>query len=368
MLDFTSALYLGFRHATYSLRPWEALTLGRPAALRELPEANSVAAELARLQGCEAATLVPSTLHLFWDLFHGFGRDNVALLCDGGMYPIARWGAERAAARGVPLHTFPHHDTAALARLATHTRLARRRPIVVADGYCPGCGRAAPIRSYADVARRCDGFLVLDDTQALGVLGQSPTDTNPYGSGGGGSLRWHGTFGPQIVVGSSLAKGFGVPVAVLAASAEVVDRFRTRSETRVHSSPPSAAAIAAASHALTVNRTHGDALRGRLVHLVSRLRHWLSRAGGLMRSAGRFPVQSLCLATGGSAALALLYERLLQNGVRAVLTRACGSASVRLTFLLTARHEIADVDAAGRVLLRVSDASRGHLPDRLGVP
>ena len=48
---------------------WEALTLGRPAALQEPPDADAVASELARLQGCEAGALLPSTLHLFWDLF-----------------------------------------------------------------------------------------------------------------------------------------------------------------------------------------------------------------------------------------------------------------------------------------------------------
>ena len=33
MLDFTSALYLGMRHAHETLRPWAQLTTGRPAAL-----------------------------------------------------------------------------------------------------------------------------------------------------------------------------------------------------------------------------------------------------------------------------------------------------------------------------------------------
>ena len=32
MLDFTSALYLGLRHGSGSLRPWSALTTGVPAA------------------------------------------------------------------------------------------------------------------------------------------------------------------------------------------------------------------------------------------------------------------------------------------------------------------------------------------------
>ena len=92
------------------------------------------------------------------------------------------------------------------------------RPIVVADGYCPRCGRVAPIPAYADIARCSGGYLVLDDTQALDILGEAPNHANPYGRGGG-SLRWHATFGPHIVVGTPLAKGFGAPLAVLSGSA-----------------------------------------------------------------------------------------------------------------------------------------------------
>ena len=359
MLDFTSALYLGLRHPSVALGSWEALTLGRPAAVHEPPGTEAVASELAQLQGCEAAMLVPSTLHLFWDLFRVLGREDVALLCDAGMYPIARWGTERAAAMGVPIHTFPHHDPATLARLARQMVRANLRPIVVADGYCPACGKVAPIASYADIARRAGGYLVLDDTQALGILGSSPSPANPYGDGGGGSLRWHATFGSHIVVGSSLAKGFGAPLAVLSGSRAVIGRFHDQSETRVHCSPPSVAAIRAAQRALDVNRKHGEGLRARLARLVSRLRHCLARAGFTNRPCLPFPIQSFSSPQWAHAAI--LHQHLLRSGVRALLTRACNGIASRLTFLLTAQHRLADVDSVGRVLARLVGETDDHL-------
>jgi 8-amino-7-oxononanoate synthase len=359
MADFTSALYLGLEHASNTLPGWDALTLGRPAALREPPGAEVVAAELAQLQGLPAATLLPSTLHLFWDLFRVLGSERVALLCDAGMYPIARWGVERAAAMGMPVKTFPHHDAGTLARLALLAAEANRKPVVVTDGYCPGCGKAAPIRAYAEIARRRDGYLVLDDTQALGVLGHSPGPANPYGDGGGGSLRWHGTFGPHIVVGSSLAKAFGAPLAALSGSRELIDRFREQSETRLHCSPPSVAAIRAAQHALQVNRKHGEGLRARLARLVSRLRHWLARAGFTNGPGLPFPVQSFSSPQWPHAAI--LHQHLLRSGVRALLTRVCNGITARLTFLLTARHRLADIDSAGRVLARLVGETDDHL-------
>src|SRR5262245_11073667 len=97
MTDFASSLYLGMQHASSTLGHWPALTLGRPAALAEPPGADEVAAHLARLQGAQAATLLPSTLHLFWDLLRLLGRGaRAVLLLDSGAYPILHWAAEGA--------------------------------------------------------------------------------------------------------------------------------------------------------------------------------------------------------------------------------------------------------------------------------
>lgn len=268
MLDFTSALYLGFRHPGGSSPPWEALTLGRPAALQEPPGAVAVAAELAALQGCEAATLLPSTLHLFTDLFGILGRQDAMICVEATTYAIARWGVQRGASPDIPVYTFPGGDADALERLVDGAAGHRRRPLIVCDALRPGSDRQPPLARYAALAARHCGCLVLDDTQALGVLGQGASAGAPLGWGGGGSLRRHALGGAHIVVGASLAKGFGVPVAVLAGSDALMRRFKANSQTRLHASPPSVAVIHAAMHALALNRQCGDTLRLRLSRRV----------------------------------------------------------------------------------------------------
>ncbi len=342
MLDFTSALYLGQRHPSSSLRAWSALTTGKPAALGTPPSATAVAADIAALHGCERATLVPSTLHLFWDLFGVLARDPVRIYMDAGSYAIARWGVERAAARGVPVRCFPHHDAAALASLIAQDRNAGRRPIVVADGFCPTCGGAAPVAEYLRCVEHARGHLVLDDTQALGVLGELASTGAPYGRGGGGSLPWQSIKSPDVIVGSSLAKGFGVPMAVLAGNAAMIRRFEEHGETRMHCSPPSLAVLHAAEHALAVNRTHGDRLRQHLAQLVRRFRAGL-RALGLAADGGLFPVQTL--RPFGMAAEAL-HLRLFRLGIRTILIRQCRGIGARIAFLITALHRPADIDQA----------------------
>ena len=199
-----------------------------------------------RCRAAKRQRLLPSTLHLFWDLFRVLDGEQTGscTMPDSIRSRGGAWNGRRGSAcRSAP---FAHHDAAALARLIGRMARAKLRPIVVADGFCPSCGAPAPIRAYAELARRAGGYLVLDDTQALGILGEQPSDSNPYGTGGGGSLRWHGVFGPHIIVGSSLAKGFGVPLAALSGSRALIERFREHSETRIHCSPPSVAAIHAA--------------------------------------------------------------------------------------------------------------------------
>ena len=341
MIDFTSALYLGMRHPHQSLTPWKELTTGRPAALESPRQAERLARQLARLLGCERATLGTSTLHLFWDLFEVLARDPIAIYTDAGVYPIARWGVERVAARRAPTTDFASHSPAALQGFLHRDRRSGCRPVVVTDGLCPGNGRMAPLPEYLRLVRAHGGYLVVDDTQALGILGHRPRPNLPYGSGGAGTAAWYGIEGPELVVASSLAKGFGAPLAVLAGSGELISRFERLSSTRTHSSPPSLASISAGESALAINSSQGDDLRHRLLRLVRRFRAHLKQLG-LSASGGLFPVQTLNPIAG--LEMKRLHCRLLARGVRTVLRRARNGWDAKLSFLITMLHTQADID------------------------
>ena len=343
MLDFTSALYLGLRHPSWSLRPWSQLTTGVPAALASTPDAQPVAYQLAQLQGCEHGVLGTSTFHLFWDLFGILGRRPVVVYVDAGVYPIARWGVERAAARGVRVREFAHHDAEELRSRLKQDGRGRLRPLLVTDGFCLGCGKPAPLSAYLDSLRACGGGLIVDDTQALGIFGYSPSPEAPYGQQGGGMLPQLQIAGPDVLAISSLAKGFGAPVAVLSGSRAAVEEFKAGSETRVHCSPPSLAVIRAAEHALRVNRKQGDRLRLRLAHLVTRFRDRAQKAG-FQFTGGLFPVQTL--APLSKSDTLHLHDRLLHRGIRTILRRTPHGHGPRISFVITARHTPEAIDHA----------------------
>ena len=335
MLDFTSALYLGLHYPSSSLRSWQQLTTGAPAALLESAATAPIARALAELQGCEAAVLATSTLHLSWDLFSLLTEQHVTIFMDAGVYPITRWGVQRAAMGGAQVRTFPHYDASALKRGLASSSSSGRRPVIVTDGFCPNCGRVAPLADYLALARTGAGLLVADDTQSLGILGQSPSAAMPYGRGGGGSLRWSGIGGPEALIFSSLAKGFGVPLAVLAGSRAWIQKFKAKSLTRVHCSPPSVAALRAAQQALELNRKCADALRRRLAQLVSRFQAEL-QALGICTRGGRFPVQTLVLPRHINPVV--FHGDLERCGLRAVLRKAGNNAPPQVTLILNARQ------------------------------
>jgi 8-amino-7-oxononanoate synthase len=353
MLDFTSALYLGLRHPGRSLPQWSQFTTGVPSVLASPPGAQKVAHQLAQLQGCERGLLGPSTFHLFWDLFGMLARYPATIYYDSALYPIARWGVERAAARGNVTFKLPHYDPDAFRSSLRKNARKQDRPILVTDSYCPACGKAAPLREYLEILRSYGGRLIVDDTQALGIFGHSATLSVPYGYEGGGMLPHLEIDGRDVMVISSLAKAFGVPVAVLSGSKAAVKEFEANSETQMHCSPPSIPVIHAAQHALQLNRQHGDKLRLRIAALIERFRDRANTAG-FRFTGGLFPVQTLAPISGTNTRH--LHERLLQQGVRTVLRKALHGDGPRISFVITARHTPATIDRAITALAEAAAA------------
>jgi 8-amino-7-oxononanoate synthase len=309
-----------------------------------------VAADLARLLGCESATLGTSTLHLVFDLFDVLSGEGVAILADGGCYPILIWGLEHAAARGVPVGRFPSHQPDALARRLARGRRSGLRSVVVTDGLCPFTGRAAPLGDYLRLVQAEGGLLVVDDTQAMGIIGADPSAAAPLGLGGGGTPAWLGVQGPGLVLVSSLAKGLGAPLAVLAGGRWPIERVERLGPTRVHCSPPSAAHIAAAAHALGLNRHQGDALRHRLTLAVRRFRQPVL-AAGIEVEGGPFPVQTPLL----GAAAESVHRALLAAGIRTLLRESAPPAPPALSFLIAATHRPWEIDRAAESVVRFAE-------------
>jgi 8-amino-7-oxononanoate synthase len=348
VLDFRSAGYLGIQHASEDLGRWQHLTTGVPAAVCEQEPTAAVAAALARLQGTETAILARSTLHAFVDCCAVLA-DRGGILIDSAAYPVARWAAEAAGGRGVPVEEYDHLDPDDLRRKLRAARWRQGHPVVITDGQCAGCGRPTPLDALAATTHEAGGTLLIDDTQSLGILGRWPTAADPWGVGGGGSLRFNEIAGPGVAAVSSLAKAFGAPLTVLAGPTAIIDRLQSDGPCRAHTSPPTMADLSAAAQALVINRRNGDERRRRLVDLIRHLRRTLL-SQGLEPDGGCSPIQQLELSCANpQRVLAYLRER----DILALLTSAECRPPTALTLVLTAGHRLADVDRLADVLSEI---------------
>ena len=151
-------------------------------------------------------------------------------------------------------------------------------------------------------------------------------------------------------MGASLAKAFGAPLAIAERRAETLERIARDGETRIHTSPPSAADIAAGRNAVAAQPGARRSPRARLVRLVEQLRKELRKLGLQPRSELPIPMQTIAMPSlrAAKAALASLDE----NGIRALVTRSCREELPSLTLLITARHASADISRAVAALAR----------------
>lgn len=347
MLDFTSALYLDFSHPQHQLPYWASLTAGKPAALREPLLARQLGGEMARMQGLEAGLIGPSTLHLFWDLFGMLDPDKYVIFSDHLLYPVGQSGVERAKGNGMKVVLFRHLSSQHLRHsLAVHTPLGKK-PLIVTDGWCPRCGKPAPLSNYLQLIRPLGGLLVLDDTQGMGLLGENPSIRMPYGLGGGGILKWLQISGPDIITISSWAKAFGVPVAALCGSREWINYYKRKSSSRISSSPVSNAHLSAAQAAIDLNRRTGDARRQLLLRKILFFQKRMQLSPRKLKG-GIFPMQTLVCQ---DKDMAIRYHKYLaEAGIKTALLAPHVDEKIAILFLLRAKHRFSALAGVKQIL------------------
>lgn len=329
------------------------MTTGVPSVFWEPPEALDTAARLARLQGCQAALLGPSTLHLFLDLLPILATPPCVIYLDSDTYPIARWGAERAAAHEAKVCSFRHQSSRDLARhLERHH--PKQKAIIMCDGVSARSGNPAPLTEYLSLLP-VNGWLVVDDTQALGLLGKNSCPQVPYGLGGGGTAQFHGLVDERLVLVCSLAKSFGTRLAVLSGSEKLINHFAKSSETRIHCSPPAWPEILAAHQSLSINARQGNHLRNKLAGLV-RLFQAKLNARELQTESNLFPVQNLKLI---NVSARLLHEALRREGIQTLLRQTSRlNGQMQVSLVINTRHTPAEVDHTASVIIKIVNQLR----------
>jgi 8-amino-7-oxononanoate synthase len=328
------------KHEITELMKWGQITTGVPAALHETALSRQIGNRIAQMQGLETGVLAPSTLHLYWDLYGMLINKDVTIFVDEKVYPVSKYGIERLMVTGRSINLFKHLNANHLRENIRRKLRRNTTPIVITDGWCPQCGKAAPLQEYIELVSPLAGKVIIDDTQAFGVL-EEKKYKGTYGVCGGGILKWLGIQSPFVVTIVSLAKGFGVPVAVISGKNSFVREFIEKSETRINSSPPSLAHLMAAMNALKINHLSGEERRMNLLMNVLTFKQVMKNLG-LGLTGGMFPVQSINNLN--YATSIKLYEKLKGDQIRTVLVSGHFNSRPALCFILRSNHMAADFE------------------------
>lgn len=218
-LNFSGSSYLGLGgHATLvaagidALRRYGAQTpLARHYGF-QLGANLDVEAEARRFFGVDGAMFF-GTGYLFGLIaLPGLAPLGHAIFLDDHAHYSLRDGAR---ASGLPMYSFQHRDAKDLAEVMARTLAPGERPIIATDGMFATYGSVPPLKVYAELIAKRDGWLVVDESHAFGCLGAT----------GCGAVEAAGLTRERVVAGGSVAKSFGAHGGIAIGDAAVIERL-----------------------------------------------------------------------------------------------------------------------------------------------
>lgn len=235
---------------------------------------------------------------------------------------------------GAALRVYPHSDADRLEEVLKERRGRYRRAMVVTEGVFSMDGDLPPLPRIAEITRRHDAWLLVDDAHGTGVFGEQ----------GRGSLEHFGMETKEILQMGTLSKALGSQGGYLAGPRAAVELLRNRARSFIYTTAPAPACSAAALAALQVVRREPD-LRRRLWENV---RRWTSGLEGLgwdliSKTSPIVPVR-----VGGNRETMALAKALEEAGLYAPAIRppTVPEGSARIRTSLTSLHTAGDLDEA----------------------
>jgi 8-amino-7-oxononanoate synthase len=363
LTDFASCNYLGFDldpeiidGIPEFLRRWGT----HPSWARMIASPilfQQIEAELADLLGVGDVLTLPSLTHIHNNVLPVLGAGGT-LLVDNRAHRTIHDGAFIAKGRGATVRRFRHNDVEQVERLLKAAPPGPR--LICMDGINSMTGNPPDLPAFADLARRHDALLYIDDGHGFGVVGErSVTESSPYGSRGNSVVRHLGETYDNLILAAGMSKAYSSPLAFVACSTEVKRLIKVAAPSYTFSGPPPVASLATALLGLEVNARRGDELRAILYHRTATLLDHVDKLGAATPNVSGFPIVELLLADPDDADAAgrLLFERgvFVTLAIYPVVPREATGFRIQLTAANT-REQVAELVAV-----------LGEINDRFGL-
>jgi 8-amino-7-oxononanoate synthase len=300
LADFASCNYLGFdldpeiaaaipvQVERWGTHPSWSRLLGSPALYPEIEE------RLTELLGCEDTLVLPTItlIHL----------SVIPVLAGGGTVFVDRRahktiyeGCQFASIRGARVERYEHDDLDDLEQLLRKDRSKSR--LICTDGVNSMTGNAPDLPAFAELARRYDAILYVDDAHGFGVIGQRGSDElSPYGMRGNSIVRYFDESYDHVIFVAGLSKAYSSLAALVACPSEIKQLLKTAAPPYLYSGPSPVASLATVLAGLEVNEQRGDVLRAGLWEKTNRVLRALDELGVYTPNTSGFPIIEIPLA------------------------------------------------------------------------
>ena len=298
---------------------------GTQEAHRELEE------RLAAFLGTEAAILFSSCFDANGGLFEALLGPEDAVISDALNHASIIDGIRLCKARRL---RFANGDMDELEARLREAADARHR-LIATDGVFSMDGYYARLAEICDLAERHNAIVMVDDSHAVGFVGD----------GGRGTHELHGVMGRVDIITGTLGKAMGgASGGYVAARAEVVDLLRQRARPYLFSNSLAPPITAASLRALDLIEGSAE-LRSRL---AANTEHFRARMGelGFEILPGTHPIVPVMV--GDAVKAARLADGLIRRGVYAVSFSypVVPRDTARIRTQMSAAHSGEDLDFA----------------------
>ncbi|UNS96123.1 glycine C-acetyltransferase [Streptomyces tubbatahanensis] len=226
---------------------------------------------------------------------------------------------------------YANRDMADLEQQLEKARDARRR-LIVTDGVFSMDGYLAPLPEICDLAERYDAMVMVDDSHAVGFVGE----------GGRGTPELHGVMDRIDIVTGTLGKALGgASGGYVATRAEIAALLRQRSRPYLFSNSLAPVIAAASLKVLDLLESAGD-LRRKLAANTELFRRRMAEEGFTLLP-GEHAIAPVMI--GDAAEAARMAELLLERGVYVIgfSYPVVPQGQARIRVQLSAAHSTEDV-------------------------
>jgi len=275
LADFASCNYLGFDLdssiidavpeylAKWGTHPSWSRLLGSPILYEQIEH------ELTDLLGCEDSLVLPTITHIHMSVIPVLAAEGTIFL-DRRAHKTIYDGAMAATGHGASILRFDHDDPSDLERMLRKRTAAPH--LICMDGVNSMTGNAPPLSEFAELARRYNAILYVDDAHGFGVIGERADDEPcPYGRKGNSIVRHLGESYENVILVGGFSKAYSSLLAFIACPSDLKQILKTAAPPYLYSGPSPVASLATVIEGFRVNREQGDELRGDLYRKTARV-------------------------------------------------------------------------------------------------